>query len=143
MIRNYHLKSYHVSSYTSLITQICTASRPLIGKEIMRNSLVPAHSPCIQPSLMTWLSRCSSRIQSLKFINIIKTVYNIMLTYDSLVRNVCITTLFEFSYISFSAKSWQNSASNDIQWLRPIVCQHWQDSAMIRQKITKYRKTRM
>ena len=43
----------------------------------------------------------------------------------------------------FSAKSWQHSASIDIQWLQPIVCQCWQNSAMIWRKITKYRKTRL
>ena len=52
--------------------------------------------------------------------------------------------IVEFSYFSkFSAKSWQNSASIDIQWLQPIVYQFWQDSAMIWQKISKYSKTRV
>ena len=51
---------------------------------------------------------------------------------------------YEFSYIYlFSAKSWLNSASIDIQWVATTECQCWQNSARIWQKITKYRKTRL
>ena len=46
------------------------------------------------------------------------------------------------NFSQFSAKSWQNSASIDIQWLQPIKCQSWQP-ARIWQKIPNYRKTRI
>ena len=32
-----------------------------------------------------------------------------------------------FLYLSFSAKSWQNPARIDIQWVATIECQCWQD----------------
>ena len=48
--------------------------------------------------------------------------------------------VIEFIYISsFSAKSWQNPASIDIQWVASIECQ----CCRIWQKMTNYRKTQM
>ena len=48
-----------------------------------------------------------------------------------------------FSNSSFSAKSWQNLATIDIQWIAIIECRCWQDSARISQEMINCRKTRM
>ena len=62
------------------------------------------------------------------------------INYVMLIR-IHITATFEFSYISkFSAKSWQNPASIDIQWAATIYCQCWLNSASNWQKIWKYSK---
>ena len=50
------------------------------------------------------------------------------------VRSHVIGLIELFYNSSFPAKSWQDPASINIQWLPTIECQSWQDSAMIWQE---------
>ena len=55
-----------------------------------------------------------------------------------------ISLTIEFLHnLSFSANSWQEPDSIDIQWLQPIECQCWQDPAWNWQKILNYAKTQI
>ena len=63
---------------------------------------------------------------------------------NALVPEPSTLSTFEIFYNStFPGKSWQDPASIDIQWVATIVCQYWQDAAMVCQEITNYRKTRL
>ena len=57
-------------------------------------------------------------------------------------RLICDTLIEFFCKTLFSAKSWQNSTSIDIQWVAITECQYWRYSARIWQKMTNYRKIR-
>ena len=64
--------------------------------------------------------------------------------YDILAESYQHRHSIEFLHnLKFPAKSGQDPAGNDMQWVATIECQYWQGSDRVWQKVTNYRETRM
>ena len=103
-----------MSASLVLITQILPWYWNLIFSSILK-------SICIHLNYIYWEKRCSGKGNR----------WNVCTMYKRKLSN---------HPRSSSGKSWQSSASIDVQWVATIVCQCWQDSARICQKMTNYRK---